>query len=262
MPKASHTSQYNEQFIAALQWMWGDGYLSPGGPEEVEELLAPVDLRNKTVLDIGCGLGAITVLLANKYEARGVLGIDVESHLIEHCRKYAHDAGLDDKVSFDLVEPGPLPYSDNSFDVVFTKDSIIHMPDKYLLYCDIFRILKPAGVFVGSDWLRGGDETYSGQAARWLELVHLDFTMKSIGETRLDLESAGFENIHMTDRNAWYREAIKIELATLSGDRLAELAKRIGQKGANHRLQSSTLKQQVLKDGFLRPTHFAGYKPR
>ena len=230
-------------------------------PEEVGALLAPVDIRDKTVLDIGCGLGAITILLADTYGARSVLGIDVEPHLIAHCRKRVRAAGLDDRIRFELVEPGPLRYPDDAFDVVFTKDTIVHIPDKYPFYRDIFRMLKSPGVFVGSDWLRGGDETYSEQAARWLELVHLDFTMKNLEETRRDLESAGFEDIHMTDRNAWYREAIRVELETLSEDRLAELANRIGQERADHRLQSSTLKQQVLNDGFLRPTHFVGHKP-
>ena len=57
MPEPSSTGQYNEKFIIALQWMWGDGFLSPGGPEEVASMLEDVDLRGCSVLDVGSGLG-------------------------------------------------------------------------------------------------------------------------------------------------------------------------------------------------------------
>ena len=40
----TRNSQYNEKFNTALQWMWGDGFLSPSGPEEVASMLEGVDL--------------------------------------------------------------------------------------------------------------------------------------------------------------------------------------------------------------------------
>ena len=40
----TRNSQYNENFNTALQWMWGDGFLSPGGPEEVASMLEGIDL--------------------------------------------------------------------------------------------------------------------------------------------------------------------------------------------------------------------------
>ena len=41
---ASTKSQYNETFAEALQWLWGDGYLAPGGAEDVEALLTGLEL--------------------------------------------------------------------------------------------------------------------------------------------------------------------------------------------------------------------------
>ena len=63
------------------------------------------------------------------------------------------------------------------------------------------------------------------------------------------------------DRNEWYKSEIKHELATLSGDNYEELVRRVGKETAEHRLESSTRKQRVIELGFLRPTHFVGYKP-
>ena len=260
MASDTQQGQYNENFVIALQWMWGDGYLAPGGPEEVAELLRSVDVSGCRVLDIGSGLGAIAVLLAQTYGAAEVVGVDVEAHLVEHSRNRAANAGLDN-VTFKLVEPGPLPFDDDSFDTVFTKDAIVHIPDKQGFYGDVRRVLRPGGMFIGSDWLRAGSGAVSPLAAQWLEMVHLDFKMKNLDETQHALEQAGFDDVAMNDRNAWYQDEVKAELAALSGDRFTELARRIGRDQAEYRLKSSQLKKRVIEEGFLRPTHFIGYKP-
>ena len=156
MPEPDRISQYTESVNAALQWMWGDGYLSPGGAEEVAAMLRGVEVGSRHVLEIGSGLGAASVTLVERYGAHSVLGVDVEAHLIEHSRERAAAAGLDERVRFQLVDPGPLPFDDGSYDMVFSKDAIVHIPDKAACYAEVLRVLAPGGVFVGSDWLRGG----------------------------------------------------------------------------------------------------------
>jgi ubiquinone/menaquinone biosynthesis C-methylase UbiE len=261
MTDEGRQGQYNENFIIALQWLWGDGYLAPGGAAEVAELLSTVDLSSCRTLDVGSGLGAIGVLLADKYGASEVVGIDVEAHLIKHSQERATKAGLADRVRFQLVEPGPLPFEDGSFDVVFTKDAIVHISYKPAFYAEVLRILKPGGLFVGSDWLRGGSGEIPPIGAKWLEFVHLNFLMKNLDETRDELEGSGFMNVSMNDRNAWYQNEVKAELAALEGDRFEGLAERIGLTQAQYRLESSQLKKEAIDAGFLRPTHFVGYKP-
>lgn len=260
MSDSNRHYEYNEDFIAALQWMWGDGYLSPGGPQEVNELLRDINVGHWDILDIGSGLGAIDILLAQTHGAKSVTGIDIEQPLIDHARRRAAAAGMEDRVRFQLVEPGPLPFDDGCFDMVFSKDAIIHIPDKQVLYEDVLRVLKPGGVFVGSDWLRGGDKEYSQQALEWLQAVHLTFEMKNLEQTRRALEQAGFENVQLRDRNEWYRHEVGKELETLSGRKYDELVRRIGPKQSAMRLRSSRLKQKVVAQGELRPTHLVAYK--
>ncbi len=261
MSSDERTGQYNENFIVALQWMWGDGYLAPGGAGEVEELLRDVDLTGSRVLDIGSGLGAIAILLAERHGAKEVVGIDVEPHLVEHSRDRARNAGVSNRVTFELVEPGPLPFADASFDAVFTKDAIVHIPDKPPFYGEVLRVLKPGGLFIGSDWLRGGSGEPPPIARDWLAFVHLDFRMRNLDETKEALETAGFLDVRMNDRNHWYQNEVKAELAALTGARFEGLVERIGEAAADYRRRSSELKQQVIDAGFLRPTHFLGYKP-
>lgn len=149
--------QYAKAFTDALQFMWGKGFLSPGGPEEVAEMVRGIDLRGKLVLDIGSGLGGVDILLVREHGAKEVVGIDVEPQLIDEARHNVQAAGLEDRIRFDLVEPGPLPFADESFDVVFTKDAMVHIADKAALYKEVLRVLKKGGIFTGADWIWGPD---------------------------------------------------------------------------------------------------------
>ena len=54
---------YSGQLIGMLELVWGEGWLSPGGPEEVATAIKGIDFRGKTVLDIGCGVGGVDFLL-------------------------------------------------------------------------------------------------------------------------------------------------------------------------------------------------------
>ena len=262
MSTSAATAQYSDQFNTALQWMWGDGYLAPGGPEEVKEMLNGLSIKGAEVADIGCGLGAIAVLLVEKYEARTVVGIDVEAHLIEQSTVRAMKAGLEDRVSFELVEPGPLPVADESLDVVFSKDAIVHMTDKVAFYKEALRVLRPGGLMIGSDWLRGDEKTLTADAQQWLDFVHLDFKMLDLENTRTAILSAGFEQVSLRDRNNWYQQEIEKELRALEGEKFDGLINLIGEEDAKYRRDSSRLKKSAINDGFLRPTHFIGYKPK
>ncbi len=53
------------------------------------------------------------------------------------------------------------PFPDASFEVVFSKDSMVQIPDKPAIFSEIHRVLVPAGLFAASDWLRGDSGVYS-----------------------------------------------------------------------------------------------------
>ena len=53
--QSSEPGEYDDGMQALLQIIWGDGFLSPGGGEEVARLLEGSDIAGCTVLDIGCG---------------------------------------------------------------------------------------------------------------------------------------------------------------------------------------------------------------
>ena len=118
---------YHPQLIAMLERLWGEGWLSPGGADEVARLLGDFPLAGKTVLDIGSGAGGVDILLAGRYGAGFVLGIDVEDTVLAHARGLVERAGLGERTGLVKVVPGPLPLPPATFDVVFSKIGRAHV---------------------------------------------------------------------------------------------------------------------------------------
>jgi phosphoethanolamine N-methyltransferase len=251
---------YDETFVAALEWMWGEGFLSPGGPAEVAEIVAGVDLAGKRVLDIGCGLGGVDFVLLENHGVAELCGVDTEAPLLERARRDAVRRGLGARVEFLLVAPGPLPLADASFDVAFTKDSIIHVEDKAALFRDVYRVLRPGGVFVGGDWLGAGRPASAAMRA-WLEIVGLQFALCTAAQIEDYLRGAGFTQVRTRDRNDWYRAVVREEIASVAGENQQRLAAELGAEAAEHRLRSSQMKLAVVDSGELRPTHFRALRP-
>ena len=53
MSAQDHHDEYGETFVAGLEWMWGDGFLSPGGEAEVARIVAGAPIDGARILDVG-----------------------------------------------------------------------------------------------------------------------------------------------------------------------------------------------------------------
>ncbi|MGL6183364.1 MAG: methyltransferase domain-containing protein, partial [Aestuariivirga sp.] len=100
MAEADNGELYGNKLIRMLEIIWGDGYLSPGGPDEVGRVLDGLDLTDKSVLDIGSGAGGIDIQLVREHGAGHVTGIDVEDTVIATARGKVVAAGLEDRIGF------------------------------------------------------------------------------------------------------------------------------------------------------------------
>lgn len=252
---------YNDRLVGMLERLWGEGWLSPGGPDEVARLLEGMAIDGRTVLDIGCGAGGIDLLLVRQYGARYVTGIDVEDSVIARARALVHEAGLGDRIGLAKVAPGPLPFPPATFEIVFSKDSIVHIPDKHALMREAFRVVKPGGWFVASDWLIGHDGPPSEQMKAYIASEGLDFGMASPMRYADALNAAGFQKIEIRNRNAWYRERAREELAMLSGPLFEPAVSEFGRDFVEHNIAIWTNMLPVLDSGEHCPTHLLAMKP-
>jgi len=255
------TQEYDENLMALLEAVWGEGFMSPGGIDEVDRYLAGINLDGQSVLDIGCGLGGIDIHLVKQHEAAMVTGIDVEQALIKRCDLLAQKYDVTARTRFICVDPGPLAFNSESFDIVTSKDSIIHIPDKHALAVDIYRVLRPGGWFVASDWLAGYDGEPSQQMQAYLVAEGLDFGLASTKTYRDALECAGFTDIEIVDRNDWYRQQARLEREQMGGILYDGLVSKVGTEFLEHEIEVWDKMIIAIDQGQLRPTHLRGRKP-
>jgi phosphoethanolamine N-methyltransferase len=258
---AEQTQEYDDALVALLEMVWGEGYLSPGGPAEIRAVVEGVDLAGKDVLDLGCGTGGITRFLAETYGPARILGIDIDAGLIARATAQAGAAGCSGRLAFQTVAPGPLPFADASFDVVFSKDAMVHIADKEALFADIVRILRPGGTLAASDWMSATDGPFSPEMAYYIETEGLGFGMASPARYRAAMERAGFRDIRITDRNAWYKPLARREHDALVGPLYETLAAKVGKDFVDHEIEVWRALTVVVDSGELRPGHLRARRP-
>lgn len=262
MIDAAHAApEYDDDAIRFLEALWGDGYLSPGGPEEVDRVLDGISLRDAEVLDIGCGSGGISLHLLERHGAGHVTGFDVEAPVIEAARMRAQKRGLSQRATFVQGPPGPLPFADARFDVVFSKDALLHVPDKDALFAEIFRVLRPGGRFAASNWMIAHDGEPSPEMKDYVAAEGLSFAMASPARYAAAMRQAGFEDVDTRDRNPWYREVARRELEQLKGPLYDKAAAAVGPAYVDKNIRTWEAMQKVLDSGEHRPTHLRGRKP-
>lgn len=257
----NNDDHYHDQSIAFLGEMWGDGYMSPGGGEEVARVIEGLPVAGAKVLDIGCGSGAIAVELSRVHRAAKVVGIDVEAPVCEAAQSRVQKLGLADAIEIVEVQPGRLPFEDASFDMVFSKDSIIHIADKEFLAAEAYRVLKPGGWFAASDWLISHDDEPSEEMAAYIAAEDLGFAMASPKRYETAMKLAGFQDVKLRNRNAWYAAVSAAELADLTDNR-ASWVERYGEEFIEEQIDIWTRLVGVVASGEHCPHHILGQKPQ
>ncbi len=251
---------YPDELIDKCDCRWGEGFMSPGGPEEVAALLKPVDIRGWRVLDFGCGTGGVTSLLVSDHGAGEVIGIDVQPRVLASAKRLVAARGLSDRISLRRVEPGPLGLPDTSFDAVFSVGAIIHCPDREQLFRDFGRILRPGGQLIISDWY-ATDIPFTDEMRRWTSEGDYTFEMATLKQTADLAHQAGFTDIRHLDRNPWFREEMRRDLMRLNGELWDGFVARFGEESA--RTSRSAIESFILlaDQGQLRPGYLYACRP-
>ena len=153
-----------------LEFYWGEhihlGYYgSP--PQRKDFLAAKADFTHEmvrwggldklssgtTVLDVGCGIGGSSRILARDY-GFAVTGITISPGQVHRATELTPP---EISAQFQVDDAMALSFTDASFDVVWSIEAGPHMPDKAVFAKELMRVLKPGGILVVADWNQRDD---------------------------------------------------------------------------------------------------------
>jgi O-antigen biosynthesis protein len=101
-------------------------------------------VRNKRVLDVACGEGYGSAMLAQV--ALSVSGVDVSPVAVEHARGSYFEQHKN--LSFTCASATSLPFETGTFDVVISFETLEHLREQEEMLTEIKRVLRPEGVLV------------------------------------------------------------------------------------------------------------------
>lgn len=114
------------------------------------KLLEGVDVRDKEVLDVGCGTGVMSILVLKQGAAKLTCG-DISEYMLGQCRKKMMAQGyVAGKVDFRQLDGESLPYDDKSFDVVVSGMLLGLVPNQQKVVSEMARVLRPGGILAFS----------------------------------------------------------------------------------------------------------------
>ncbi|MEO0351371.1 MAG: methyltransferase domain-containing protein [Cyanobacteria bacterium P01_A01_bin.15] len=165
---ANSYDQWTEDGI--LEFYWGEHihlghYGSP--PRSKDFLKAKADFVHEmvkwgglealpsgtTLLDVGCGIGGSSRILARDYQF-DVTGVTISPQQVNRAQQLTPDSVT---ARFKVDDAMQLSFPDASFDVVWSVEAGPHMPDKAIFAQELMRVLKPGGRLVLADWNQRDD---------------------------------------------------------------------------------------------------------
>ncbi|WP_019507891.1 methyltransferase domain-containing protein [Pleurocapsa sp. PCC 7319] len=203
--------------------IWGEhmhhGYYGKGGTykldrrqaqiELIEELLvwAGYDRHNvpQNIIDVGCGIGGSTLYLAQKFGSQAT-GITLSPVQVSRAQERAREAGLDERVRFEVANALEMPFADHTFDLVWSLESGEHMPDKTKFLAECYRVLKPGGKMILATWCHRETNSLAGELTPD-EIAHLKEIYRvyclpyviALSEYRAIAQECGFKDIRADD---------------------------------------------------------------
>ncbi|MYC31284.1 MAG: class I SAM-dependent methyltransferase [Chloroflexi bacterium] len=155
--------------------------------------------KQSEVIDVGCGSGTTAIALCESYGCK-VTGVDLSGVRIANAIDSLDDHSRDvqEKVDFKKGSATDLPIDDESFTHAWSQATIYHVPDKVKVLEEVYRVLKPGGIFVFDDLIKP-QPNISEKAQKFVYerlLYDTDFSFESYHEA---LEAAGFTIVESED---------------------------------------------------------------
>jgi len=200
--------QYSMNGILSYEKIFGKHFISTGGKETTEEFVEMLDLKaGQHVLDIGCGIGGSAFYMAEKFGVT-VLGMDLSANMVNIALERSNEIN-DHRVQFEISDATKRVYKPNEFDVLYSRDTILHISDKLSLFKSFLKWLKPGGKLLISDYCCSDGEHSPEFKAYVKSRGYILYSPAQYGKI---LENAGFINVKAEDKTELFLDVLTREL--------------------------------------------------
>lgn len=206
--------QYKCSGILRYERVFGQGFVSTGGIETTKEFVAKLELKSgQKVLDVGCGIGGGDFYMAENFDVE-VVGIDLSINMVSFAIERA--IGLNYPVEFEVADCTKKTYPDNTFDVIYSRDTILHIHDKPTLFRSFYKWLKPGGKVLISDYCKRAGPP-SPEFAEYIKQRGYDLhDVESYGQM---LRDVGLDEVIAEDRTDQFMQVLQTELKATEIDK-------------------------------------------
>lgn len=157
----------------------------PVGEQAIQLMRLPPNAR---VLDLGCGSGWATRLMAEKAKDGRIVGIDISDEMVQLARE---TSATFDNVEFHVATAERLPFPDGEFTHAFSMESLYYYEDMSSALKEIARVLDRRGMFVCVvDLFEENRPSH-----QWVNQLKVPVQLLSTAEYRKLFEQAGFINV-------------------------------------------------------------------
>ncbi len=221
---------------------WDPGERPQGGAERkeatdrlVRELVAFAGIpAGSRVLDVGCGIGGPALYLAGELGCT-VEGVTLSADQAKRANEKAREAGVAERATFIQQDAMTNTFPDESFDVVWALESLMHIPDRLAFFTEMKRLLRPGGTIAIATWSQKDGEL-TAEETKLVDLVLKHQVMpsfSSLEEHERLAVAAGFDAVSFVDwtqnvANSWDPEFAMIKRFEKGRSLMMDLARERG----------------------------------
>jgi len=202
-------ARYSYTHILRYEQIFGEDFVSTGGINTTKEMVKQLAIKKgEKILDVGCGIGGSAFHFVQNYGAQ-VEGLDLSSNMIELARKKNQQYKIPD-INFYVADATKIELKESSFDIVYSRDTILHIPPKRELFTKFFKWLKPGGRLLITDYCCGPYDQWQDDYQSYID--ERGYTMLTVEDYGKLLSDVGFKDVQAVNKTDDFLKILQSEV--------------------------------------------------